>query len=142
MCGGDGSTCETIEGLFNDSLPRGGKKKWMRGMSAQFGRVKWKRRAPIGADFCLDHPSADHVRPKLRVTGSKTKNAFSIMTPLDGESASMPLASGGEWRAGESEKTYLSFYGMASVRGVRRFLLPLCPFWGIGNLFYTVCTPT
>lgn len=25
MCGGDGSTCETTEGLFNDSLPRGGK---------------------------------------------------------------------------------------------------------------------
>ncbi|MGH0178490.1 UNVERIFIED_CONTAM: hypothetical protein FKN15_005651 [Acipenser sinensis] len=24
ICGGDGSTCETIEGLFNDSLPRGG----------------------------------------------------------------------------------------------------------------------
>lgn len=27
VCGGDGSTCETTEGLFNDSLPRGGKKK-------------------------------------------------------------------------------------------------------------------
>ncbi|KAK3550489.1 hypothetical protein QTP86_030723 [Hemibagrus guttatus] len=24
VCGGDGSTCETIKGLFNDSLPRGG----------------------------------------------------------------------------------------------------------------------
>ncbi|KAG7476940.1 hypothetical protein MATL_G00088230 [Megalops atlanticus] len=24
VCGGDGSTCETTEGLFNDSLPRGG----------------------------------------------------------------------------------------------------------------------
>ncbi|XP_041108240.1 A disintegrin and metalloproteinase with thrombospondin motifs 6-like [Polyodon spathula] len=24
ICGGDGSTCEAIEGLFNDSLPRGG----------------------------------------------------------------------------------------------------------------------
>ncbi|XP_039614616.1 A disintegrin and metalloproteinase with thrombospondin motifs 6 [Polypterus senegalus] len=24
VCGGDGSTCEAIEGLFNDSLPRGG----------------------------------------------------------------------------------------------------------------------
>lgn len=24
MCGGDGSTCEVSEGLFNDSLPRGG----------------------------------------------------------------------------------------------------------------------
>lgn len=27
VCGGDGSTCETTEGLFNDSLPRGGKNK-------------------------------------------------------------------------------------------------------------------
>lgn len=26
VCGGDGSTCETTEGLFNNSLPRGGKK--------------------------------------------------------------------------------------------------------------------
>uniref|UniRef100_A0A674N568 ADAM metallopeptidase with thrombospondin type 1 motif 6 n=1 Tax=Takifugu rubripes TaxID=31033 RepID=A0A674N568_TAKRU len=26
VCGGDGSTCETTEGLFNQSLPRGGKK--------------------------------------------------------------------------------------------------------------------
>lgn len=25
VCGGDGSTCEAIEGFFNDSLPRGGK---------------------------------------------------------------------------------------------------------------------
>ncbi|PWA26421.1 hypothetical protein CCH79_00001190 [Gambusia affinis] len=24
VCGGDGSTCEATEGLFNDSLPRGG----------------------------------------------------------------------------------------------------------------------
>lgn len=24
VCGGDGSTCEGIEGFFNDSLPRGG----------------------------------------------------------------------------------------------------------------------
>lgn len=24
VCGGDGSTCEAIEGFFNDSLPRGG----------------------------------------------------------------------------------------------------------------------
>ncbi len=24
VCGGDGSTCEVTEGLFNDSLPRGG----------------------------------------------------------------------------------------------------------------------
>lgn len=26
VCGGDGSTCDAMEGLFNDSLPRGGKK--------------------------------------------------------------------------------------------------------------------
>ena len=25
VCGGDGSTCEATEGLFNESLPRGGK---------------------------------------------------------------------------------------------------------------------
>lgn len=25
VCGGDGSTCDAMEGLFNDSLPRGGK---------------------------------------------------------------------------------------------------------------------
>ena len=25
VCGGDGSTCDAIEGFFNDSLPRGGK---------------------------------------------------------------------------------------------------------------------
>lgn len=25
VCGGDGSTCEAMEGLFNESLPRGGK---------------------------------------------------------------------------------------------------------------------
>lgn len=24
VCGGDGSTCDAIEGFFNDSLPRGG----------------------------------------------------------------------------------------------------------------------
>lgn len=46
---------------------------------------------------------------------------------------------------GEREKTYFSFYGMASnpsVCGVCCFVLPLCPFWVIGNLFHTVCTPT
>lgn len=27
VCGGDGSTCETIEGIFNQSLPEGGKEQ-------------------------------------------------------------------------------------------------------------------
>lgn len=27
VCGGDGSTCDAMEGLFNNSLPRGGKKR-------------------------------------------------------------------------------------------------------------------
>lgn len=26
VCGGDGSTCDAIEGFFNDSLPRGGER--------------------------------------------------------------------------------------------------------------------
>lgn len=52
-------------------------------------------------DFCLDHPSTDHVCRKLSLTGYKTKNAFTIITQLDGEITSMTLASGGLWRAGE-----------------------------------------
>lgn len=35
VCGGDGSTCETIEGIFNQSLPEGGKEH-----PAQLGHSK------------------------------------------------------------------------------------------------------
>ena len=47
--------------------------------------------------------------------GYKTNNAFTIIAQLDGKTTSMTLASGGVRRAGEREKTYFSFYGMASV---------------------------
>lgn len=36
VCGGDGSTCDAMEGLFNNSLPRGGKNKRKRKRKAFF----------------------------------------------------------------------------------------------------------
>lgn len=59
-------------------------------------------------DFCLDHPSTDHVCRKLSLTGYKTKNAFTIITQLDGEITSMTLASGSIWWAGERERKHIS----------------------------------
>lgn len=58
--------------------------------------------------ICKAHPSTDHVCRKLSLTGYKTKNAFTIITQLDGEITSMTLASGSVWWAGEGERKHIS----------------------------------
>ncbi|KAL7828949.1 hypothetical protein SRHO_G00325830 [Serrasalmus rhombeus] len=47
VCGGDGSSCEAIEGVFNDSLPEGDCSAWAIKCSSSDRSEQWPSSAPV-----------------------------------------------------------------------------------------------
>lgn len=81
VCGGDGSTCETTEGLFNDSLPRGGKKIIIKKKNGRWGCGR--RCSPAEMilvmgenEFCLDHNLSRSPVPEIQFDGIENKACF------------------------------------------------------------------
>lgn len=72
VCGGDGSSCETIEGIFNQSLPEGGRSKWL-GQCHPPSSPSSASHAPGDAQDRQEHAPGNHPKGRTRLrAGSKS----------------------------------------------------------------------
>lgn len=94
VCGGDGSTCEATEGLFNDSLPRGGKSTSNPPLMCSRAEQRWCILLDPEGFLKSWHKLYEDAFSSYRKM-SENHNGLRTMKVVEG-----------------GEKTYFSFYGM------------------------------